>query len=137
MRGYLSPKSLATLTLGSARSEALAELSAEFESLIESMQTPEVRKGVDAAFNATPEELGRAAVKAARRRSCSSGTMNNEHEILTLTHRDWEAFLAGLDNTDRPRPRLEEAARRYLSQRESDAESARPSRDPSSHPTSE
>jgi hypothetical protein len=33
------------------------------------MQTPEARKGIDVAFNATPEELGRAAAKAARRRS--------------------------------------------------------------------
>ena len=52
-----------------ARSETLDELSTKFESLLEHMQTPEARKGVDAAFNATPEELGRAAVKAARRRS--------------------------------------------------------------------
>jgi uncharacterized protein (DUF1778 family) len=63
--------------------------------------------------------------------------MAKEHEILTLTRHDWEAFLAALDDTDRPRPRLEAAACHYLSQRESDAESARPSRDPSSHPTSE
>ena len=44
-----------------------------------------------------------------------------EHETLTLTPRDWEAFLAALDNTDRPRPRLAEAARRYQSHRERDA----------------
>ena len=44
-----------------------------------------------------------------------------EHETLTLTPRDWEAFLAALDDTDRPRPRLEAAARQYLSQRERDA----------------
>jgi hypothetical protein len=52
-----------------APSEALDALSSQFEELLESMQTPEAKKGVDAAFNATPEELGRAAVKAARRRS--------------------------------------------------------------------
>jgi len=44
-----------------------------------------------------------------------------EHEALTLTPRDWEAFLAALDDADRPRPRLEAAARRYLSRREGDA----------------
>lgn len=44
-----------------------------------------------------------------------------EHETLTLTPRDWEAFLAALDGTDRPRPRLAEAARRYQSRRERDA----------------
>ncbi len=43
-----------------------------------------------------------------------------EHETLTLTARDWEAFLAGLDNAHRPRPRLAAAARRYRSRRERD-----------------
>ena len=52
-----------------ASSKALDTLSSQFEELLESMQTPEARKGVDAAFNATPEELGQAAVRAARRRS--------------------------------------------------------------------
>ena len=40
-----------------------------------------------------------------------------EHETLTLTPRDWEAFLAALDRAERPRPRLEEAARRYQRRR--------------------
>jgi uncharacterized protein (DUF1778 family) len=44
-----------------------------------------------------------------------------EHETLTLTPRDWEAFLAALDNVDRPRPQLVAAARRYQSRRERDA----------------
>lgn len=44
-----------------------------------------------------------------------------EHETLTLTPRDWDAFLAALDDVDRPRPRLAEAARRYQSRRERDA----------------
>lgn len=52
-----------------APSETLDALSAKFESLLEHMQTPEARKGMEAAFNATPEELGRAAAEAARRRS--------------------------------------------------------------------
>jgi hypothetical protein len=63
--------------------------------------------------------------------------MTKEHEILTLTRRDWEAFLAALDDIDRPRPRLVEAARRYLSLRDLDAQSARPSRDQGPHRTSE
>jgi uncharacterized protein (DUF1778 family) len=45
-----------------------------------------------------------------------------EHETLTLTPRDWEAFLTALDDTDRPRPRLTAAARRYQSRRERDAD---------------
>lgn len=44
-----------------------------------------------------------------------------EHESLTLTPRDWEAFLAALDDADRPRPRLTAAARRHQSRRERDA----------------
>ena len=44
-----------------------------------------------------------------------------EHETLTLTPRDWDAFLAALDDVDRPRPRLEAAVRRYKSRRERDA----------------
>lgn len=44
-----------------------------------------------------------------------------EHETLTLTPRNWDAFLAALDDVDRPRPRLAEAARRYQSRRERDA----------------
>lgn len=42
-----------------------------------------------------------------------------EHETLTLTPRDWEAFLAALNDADRPRPRLEAAVRRYRSRRHS------------------
>ena len=45
-----------------------------------------------------------------------------EHETLTLTPRDWEAFLSALDDADRPRPRLEAAARRYRGWRERHAD---------------
>jgi uncharacterized protein (DUF1778 family) len=43
------------------------------------------------------------------------------HETLTLSSRDWDAFLSALDEPDRPRPRLEAAARRYQGRRERDA----------------
>ena len=56
-------------SLSLARSESLTALSTELEDLLERMQTPAARKGMEAAFNATPPELGRAAVRAARRRS--------------------------------------------------------------------
>lgn len=36
-----------------------------------------------------------------------------ERETLTLTARDWRAFLAGLDKPERRRPKLEAAAKRY------------------------
>jgi antitoxin Phd len=55
-------------SLSNARSETLDTLSAKFEGLLERMQTPQAKKGMEAAFNATPAALGQAAVKAARRR---------------------------------------------------------------------
>jgi uncharacterized protein (DUF1778 family) len=38
-----------------------------------------------------------------------------EHETLTLSPRDWEAFVAALDDADQPRPRLVAATRHYQS----------------------
>ncbi|MBS0152475.1 MAG: type II toxin-antitoxin system Phd/YefM family antitoxin [Nitrospira sp.] len=46
------------------RSRSLDNLHAEFEELLSQMQTPSARKGVEAAFHASPVELGRTAVKA-------------------------------------------------------------------------
>lgn len=40
-----------------------------------------------------------------------------EHETLTLSPADWEAFLKALDD-DRPRPRLEAAVERYRRRRD-------------------
>jgi uncharacterized protein (DUF1778 family) len=40
-----------------------------------------------------------------------------DQETLTLSARDWAAFLAALDQAERPRPRLEAAARRYRQRR--------------------
>lgn len=55
-------------SLSNSRAETLDALSTKFEGLLKRMQTPAARKGMEAAFNASPEALGRAAVKAARRR---------------------------------------------------------------------
>ena len=55
-------------SLVKARSHSLSDLSAEYNVLLARMQTPKARKGMAAAFNASPAELGRAAVKAARKR---------------------------------------------------------------------
>jgi len=49
------------------RSRSLDALSGQFDGLLARMQTPAARKGVAAAFNASPKALGRAAVKAARK----------------------------------------------------------------------
>jgi prevent-host-death family protein len=49
-----------------ASTPALDELSDQFDHLLESMQTPRAKSAMASAFDATPEQLGRAAVKAAR-----------------------------------------------------------------------
>jgi prevent-host-death family protein len=52
-------------SLVNARTSSLDDLSAEFDDLLARMQTPAARNGVEAAFRASPAELGRAAVDAA------------------------------------------------------------------------
>jgi antitoxin Phd len=52
--------------LTKASTPALDELSDQFDHLLESMQTPRAKTAMASAFDATPEQLGRAAVKAAR-----------------------------------------------------------------------
>ena len=59
--------------LVSARAQSLGELDAEFDALLERMQSPKAKKGVEAAFRASSAELGRAsvatrAVRPARKR---------------------------------------------------------------------
>ncbi|MDD4868083.1 MAG: type II toxin-antitoxin system Phd/YefM family antitoxin [Mycobacterium sp.] len=45
---------------------ALDDLSERFDKLLATMQTPQAKEGVTAAFDATPQELGAAAVRAVR-----------------------------------------------------------------------
>ena len=47
-----------------ARARTLDDLSAELDGLLARMQTPKVKKGMAAAFKASPAELGRTAVGA-------------------------------------------------------------------------
>ncbi|MEO5369527.1 MAG: DUF1778 domain-containing protein [Magnetococcus sp. DMHC-1] len=42
-------------------------------------------------------------------------------ENLLLTPRDWDAFFEVMDRTNRPRPKLERAARDYLAWRQNQA----------------
>jgi antitoxin Phd len=44
----------------------LKSFSTEQDALLHLMQTPKARKGMERAFNASPAELGRAAVLAKR-----------------------------------------------------------------------
>ena len=55
-------------SLVSARSRTLDVLGNEFDEMLAGMQTEKSRKGMKAAFNASPIQLGRAAVKGARRK---------------------------------------------------------------------
>jgi prevent-host-death family protein len=50
--------------LVNGRAQSLSELDAEFDALLERMQSPKAKKGVEAAFRASPAELGRASVAA-------------------------------------------------------------------------
>ena len=56
------------LALGGAPRPSLDALTAEFDEMLVAMQTPAARAAARALFAMTPVELGRAAVKAARRR---------------------------------------------------------------------
>src|SRR6185295_7492311 len=52
--------------LTKASTPALDDLSDQFDQLLERMQTPQAKSAMASAFDATPDQLGRAAVKAAR-----------------------------------------------------------------------
>ena len=52
--------------LTKAGSPALDELTDEFDGLLAGMQTTAAKSAMASAFDATPEQLGRAAVRAAR-----------------------------------------------------------------------
>ena len=62
----VSAEEFAALT--GAREPALDTLSREFDRLLARMQTPKSRAGMKSAFEATPKQLGQAAVEGARRR---------------------------------------------------------------------
>jgi len=62
----LSMDEFNALTQATART--LETLSGQFDAVLAGMQTARARAGLRAAFEATPREIGRAAVAAARRR---------------------------------------------------------------------
>jgi antitoxin Phd len=55
--------------LTTSREPALDELSERFDELLERMQQPAAKAALASAFDATPAQLGRSAVKAARAKS--------------------------------------------------------------------
>jgi antitoxin Phd len=54
--------------LSRSRNPKLDALSAEFDQLLADLQTPHARSVIQSVFESSPEELGRAAVEAARHR---------------------------------------------------------------------
>ena len=54
--------------LAQSRQRELETLSGEFDDLLAGMQSPKARAAMKAAFNASPEELGKAALAEARKR---------------------------------------------------------------------
>ena len=55
--------------LSNAHRVELETLTEEFDGLLARMQAPASRAAMNAAFHATPKELGKAAVAAARKRA--------------------------------------------------------------------
>ena len=55
--------------LAGSGAAALGTLASEFDALLDRMQSPTARAGMQQAFDAAPDELGRIAVKAAERRA--------------------------------------------------------------------
>jgi prevent-host-death family protein len=55
--------------LSRAAEAKLDALSSEFDALFDRMQTPEARAGMQAAFDASPEQLVQAALEFARKRA--------------------------------------------------------------------
>lgn len=62
----LSMEEFSALT--DAQTPRLDDLSADFDAMLARMQQPRARAGMKAAFGASPKELGKAAVAAARKR---------------------------------------------------------------------
>jgi antitoxin Phd len=54
------------------RPDWLEQLYEEYQGMLDRMQGPEQRAAADRAFNATPEELGKAAVLAAQQKKIGS-----------------------------------------------------------------
>jgi prevent-host-death family protein len=54
-------------SLVQVQSRTLENLGAEFDDLLDRMQTAKAKKGMASAFHASPAKLGRAAIRAARK----------------------------------------------------------------------
>jgi prevent-host-death family protein len=96
-------------SLVSARSRTLDVLTNEFDEILERMQTEESRRGMKAAFNASPAQLGRAAVAIANDPSRandplaapeqSQGSRSFQEQKALIVAEFERAYIRGLLNT--------------------------------------
>jgi hypothetical protein len=89
------------LPKGPARTRPLQKdetaVSAKFENLLERMQEPTAREGLEAAFHTSPEALGQAAANAVILRKSSSGALAEpERQLWTLAEPHRSAIARGM-----------------------------------------
>jgi hypothetical protein len=60
-------------TMDPQHAESLKRLNEKYDSMLSNMQSPEWRAGAQKAFDASPEELGAAAVKQAKAKQLKFG----------------------------------------------------------------
>lgn len=78
--------------------------------------SPEIKKLIVRAAATTGVSLSAFLIASAQERAKQ---ILAESETLSLSPRDWDAFFAALDNTDKTRPALEAATADYLAWRNS------------------
>jgi uncharacterized protein (DUF1778 family) len=72
--------------------------------------TPEVKALIVRAASAAGMSVSAFLLGTAQERATE---ILAERDMLTLTARDWNAFVKALDNAGKPRPRLSAAAKRH------------------------
>lgn len=63
------------MSMDGSRPEIPSDVEEEFDAMFERMQTPEARAGVEALFNASPEELQALIAKSRIREATFDGTL--------------------------------------------------------------
>ena len=72
--------------------------------------SPDIKDMIVRAAAATGVSVSTFLISSAQERA---EKILQQNESLILSPRDWEAFFAGLDAQDKPRSRLEQAAKAY------------------------
>jgi uncharacterized protein (DUF1778 family) len=76
--------------------------------------SPDIKDMIVRAAAAAGVSVSAFLISSAQERA---KTILQQSEALTLSPRDWEAFFVGLDAQDKPRPRLEQAAKAHANWR--------------------